>query len=109
MINEKSTVVAYILWCMLGILGAHKFYLRQPLMGIIYLFTAGLFLIGWIIDLFTLPDQVAEFNDQLYIEEGYLEEDLTLMEDRIDELEEEVDYLRQKLKATEPSSSCPGQ
>lgn len=107
MSNEKSTVVAYILWCA-GIFGVHKFYLRQPLMGIIYLFTAGLFFIGWIIDLFTLPDQVAAFNDQLYIEEGYLEEDLTLMEDRIDELEEEVDYLREKLKATEPSSSAPG-
>lgn len=93
MIHERSTVVAYILWLVLGILGAHKFYLRQPLMGVIYIFTAGLLLIGWFIDLFTLRDQVDDFNDQLYQEEdeGYLE-------DRIEELEDEVDYLRDQLK-----------
>lgn len=78
---------------MLGILGAHKFYLRRPLMGLLYFFSAGLLLIGWLIDLFTLPDQVEEFNDQLY-----LDEDEAYLEDRIEELEDEVDYLREQLK-----------
>lgn len=109
MIHERHTAIAYILWLPpLGILGAHKFYLRQPLMGVLYFFTGGLVLIGWLIDLFTLSDQVAEFNEKLYAESGYLheeireemEEDMDLMEDRIEELEEEVSYLKQKLKAS---------
>lgn len=96
MIHERNIVVAYIFWLILGILGAHKFYLKQPLMGVIYFFTAGLLLIGWFIDLFTLPEQVDEFNDQLY-----LQEDENYLEDRIEELEDEVDRLRDRLRETQ--------
>lgn len=91
--HEKELVVAYILWFLLGILGAHKFYLRRPLMGVLYFFTGGLCLIGWFIDLFTLPDQVSDFNDEIY-----LEDDREYYQEKIEELEDEVDYLRSQLR-----------
>ncbi|MCL2201347.1 MAG: TM2 domain-containing protein [Oscillospiraceae bacterium] len=49
--NPKSKWAAFLLCLLLGWLGAHKFYEGKILMGIIYLFTAGLFFIGWIVDL----------------------------------------------------------
>jgi hypothetical protein len=58
----KSKGVAYLLWFFLGIFGAHKFYVGKIGMGIVYLLTMGLFGIGWIIDLFTLGNQVDMYN-----------------------------------------------
>jgi len=58
----KSKTTAYLLWLFFGFLGAHKFYLRKTGMGILYLFTCGLFFIGWIVDLFTLGKQVDAYN-----------------------------------------------
>lgn len=54
----KSKGVAYLLWFFLGFLGAHKFYVGKTGMGVLYIFTGGLFGIGWFIDLFTLGNQV---------------------------------------------------
>ncbi|MCL1991576.1 MAG: NINE protein [Spirochaetes bacterium] len=58
----KSKATAYILWFFLGILGGHKFYLGRTGMGLLYLFTGGLFGIGWLVDLFTLGHQVDVYN-----------------------------------------------
>ena len=58
----KSKGVAYLLWFFLGVIGAHKFYIRKTGMGILYLFTVGLLGIGWFIDLFTLGHQVDVAN-----------------------------------------------
>ncbi len=60
--NQKSKLTAYLLWFFLGLFGAHKFYLGKVGMGILYLFTAGLFGVGWIIDLFTLGNRVDVYN-----------------------------------------------
>ena len=46
--------VGYILW-IFGFLGAHRFYYGKPVTGTIYFFTLGVFLIGWLIDLFLIP------------------------------------------------------
>ena len=54
----KSKGVAYLLWLFLGLIGVHKFYIGKVGMGVLYLFTGGLFGIGWFIDLFTLGNQV---------------------------------------------------
>ena len=43
--------IAFFLCLFLGELGAHKIYERRYLWGIVYLFTGGLFGIGWIVDL----------------------------------------------------------
>jgi TM2 domain-containing membrane protein YozV len=51
--------VGYLLW-IFGFLGAHRFYYGRPVSGTVYLFTFGLFGIGWIIDLFLMPSLEAQ-------------------------------------------------
>ena len=46
--------VAFVLCLLLGYLGVHKFYEGKAGMGILYLFTAGLFGIGWIVDIISI-------------------------------------------------------
>jgi len=58
----KSKTTAYLLWFFLGLLGAHKFYLNKIGIGILYFLTGGLLGIGWLIDLFTLGNQVDVYN-----------------------------------------------
>jgi TM2 domain-containing membrane protein YozV len=58
----KDKTTALLLWLFLGIFGAHKFYLGKNVIGIIYLFTGGIFFIGWIIDIFSLYTQVDLYN-----------------------------------------------
>lgn len=48
--SEKNKWVALLLCIFLGWLGAHKFYEGKIGMGVLYLFTWGLFGIGWFID-----------------------------------------------------------
>jgi TM2 domain-containing membrane protein YozV len=53
--NTHSLLVGYILW-LFGIFGAHRFYYGKPVTGTIWFFTLGVFFIGWIIDLFLIPE-----------------------------------------------------
>ncbi len=55
--------IGYILW-IFGFTGSHRFYYGKPISGTIWFFTLGLFLIGWIIDLFLIPsmDRQADFR-----------------------------------------------
>ena len=52
--TTHSLMVGYIVW-IFGFLGAHRFYYGRQISGTIYLFTFGLFFIGWIVDLFLIP------------------------------------------------------
>lgn len=52
--KEKNKWVAFVLCLFLGLVGAHKFYEGKILMGVIYIFTGGLLLIGCIIDLIAI-------------------------------------------------------
>jgi len=52
--STHSKVIGYILW-IFGFTGSHRFYYGKPITGTIWFFTFGLFLIGWIIDLFLIP------------------------------------------------------
>jgi TM2 domain-containing membrane protein YozV len=58
----KDTLIAYLLWFFTGFWGGHKFYLEKIGMGLLYFFTFGGFFILWVIDFFTLPNQVREVN-----------------------------------------------
>lgn len=62
--KPRTVGTAYLLWFMsgLGCLGLHRFYLRRYGTGIVWLFTAGVFLIGGIVDAFTIPRMVEEAN-----------------------------------------------
>ena len=52
--HPKNKLVAFALCFFLGYFGAHKFYEGRVGLGILYLFTFGLFGIGWLIDSITL-------------------------------------------------------
>lgn len=53
-IRAKNKWVSFLLCLFLGYIGAHKFYEGKIGMGILYLFTCGLFGIGWMIDCIAL-------------------------------------------------------
>ena len=53
-LRQKDKWVAFLLCLFLGGFGAHKFYEGKMGMGVLYLFTAGLFGIGWLIDCISL-------------------------------------------------------
>jgi hypothetical protein len=93
-ISPRRTPIAYMLAMPpIGLFGFHKFYLRRPFLGVLYFFTGGLFIVGWLYDLFTMSDQVATFNQKHNLELS-LEE---VLETEIDELEEEIDALHEEL------------
>ena len=52
--DTHSKVIGYALW-LFGFTGAHRFYYGRPVTGVIWFFTFGLFLVGWIVDLFLIP------------------------------------------------------
>jgi TM2 domain-containing membrane protein YozV len=52
--STHNKVIGYVLW-IFGFMGAHRFYYGRPITGVIWLLTAGVFFIGWIIDLFLIP------------------------------------------------------
>jgi TM2 domain-containing membrane protein YozV len=63
--QTHSKVIGYVLW-IFGFTGSHRFYYGKPISGTIWFFTAGLFLIGWIIDLFLIPS-MARHADLRYV------------------------------------------
>ena len=52
--KAKNKWVSFGLCAFAGYLGAHKFYEGKIGMGLLYLFTGGLFCIGWLIDCIAL-------------------------------------------------------
>ena len=53
-ISPKSGITTLLLCLFLGFYGGHRFYSGHTGLGILYLFTAGLFMIGWIVDLISI-------------------------------------------------------
>jgi hypothetical protein len=62
----KSQLVALILAILLGGIGIHRFYLGHIGMGILYLFTAGLCGIGWLIDIIMIATGSLKPKDSSY-------------------------------------------
>ena len=61
--DTHSKTIGYILW-IFGFTGAHRFYYGKPVTGTIWLLTAGLLGVGWLVDLFLIPsmDRKADFR-----------------------------------------------
>ena len=73
-LQEKELTPAYVL-AVLGfaipIAGLHRFYLGQPIMGLLFLFTFGFFGIGTLIDLIRMPRLVELANRKQYALQAY--------------------------------------
>jgi len=54
--------LAWLLLVFLGFFGVHRFYMGKVWSGILYLFTFGLFGLGYLYDMWTLNDQVTLIN-----------------------------------------------
>lgn len=54
--------LAWILLTFLGIFGVHRIYMRKYFTGIVWFFTGGFFLMGYLYDFWTLNGQVSEVN-----------------------------------------------
>lgn len=52
----------FILCLLLGIFGVHRFYLRKKITGFVYLFTFGLYGVGWVFDLVMIA--TGHFKDE---------------------------------------------
>lgn len=52
--SGNRRTIAALLCIFLGPLGAHYFYVKRFGMGLLYLFTAGLFCFGWLYDIFRI-------------------------------------------------------
>ena len=62
--DRRSIPLSYVLWCfsLLGVCGLQRFYNRKPFSGMLWLLTFGLCGIGQLIDLFLIPEMVAQAN-----------------------------------------------
>lgn len=59
--SKYNKTTALVLCVLLGYLGIHHFYVNRNKMGILYLFTCGLFGVGWIIDILLIL--INQFKD----------------------------------------------
>jgi TM2 domain-containing membrane protein YozV len=72
--DTHSKTLGYLLW-IFGFTGAHRFYYGKPMTGTLWFFTGGLLGVGWLIDLFLIP-QMDEDADQRFAS-GFVDFNLT--------------------------------
>lgn len=63
--RPKKKTTALLLAIFLGVFGFHRFYVGKTGTGILWLFTAGLFGIGWIVDIILIA--VGSFRDAAHM------------------------------------------
>ncbi|XP_072019861.1 uncharacterized protein [Amphiura filiformis] len=59
----------YVCCIVLGVLGCHRFYLKQYVWGLLFFFTLGFWGIGWLIDMIRLKWIVERANHQIWMGE----------------------------------------
>ena len=64
--GERDLVEAYILCLFLGWFGGHRFYFRQPGLGVLYFLTFGIFGLGVIADMIRMAFMGDRFNLQRF-------------------------------------------
>jgi len=57
--DTHSKTIGYLLW-IFGFMGSHRFYYGKPITGTIWFLTLGVFLVGWLVDLFLIPSMDRE-------------------------------------------------
>ena len=62
-ISDKDQIVALLLCIFVGTWGIHRFYVGKVGTGILYIFTFGLFGIGWLVDLIQIA--CGNFKDNM--------------------------------------------
>ena len=67
--SPKNRTTALLLCIFLGSLGAHQFYAGKAGIGVLYIFTLGLFGIGWLIDLIRIICGNFRDGDGLYLKD----------------------------------------
>ncbi len=60
--GEIDYNISWLLLTFLGVFGIHRVYMGKWITGIIWFLTGGLFLVGWLYDLWTLNEQVSVEN-----------------------------------------------
>lgn len=58
-------LISYALWFFWGLFGAHRFFNRQWVSGIVMALTAGMCGVWWVIDAFLMPQIVKDGLDEL--------------------------------------------
>lgn len=55
--SDKSFVITLVLCIFFGFLGVHRFYAQKVGTGLVWLFTAGLFGVGYVVDIILITSQ----------------------------------------------------
>lgn len=66
--KNPQEIMLYILFGFVGVAGLHKFILGEVTMGVLYLFTAGFFFVGTIMDLVNYQDITNQYNQKMAFE-----------------------------------------
>ena len=62
--GPTNYTVAWVLLTFLGFFGIHRMYMGKWITGILYLFSGGIFGLGYLYDFWTLNDQVTILNSK---------------------------------------------
>lgn len=69
---KRKTIILYLLWLLLGMFGAHRFYLGDNKLGLLMLITLGGGGIWWAIDIFLILGRHKQFKYGLNYKQKYL-------------------------------------
>ncbi|CAE7294850.1 unnamed protein product, partial [Symbiodinium sp. KB8] len=77
-----NVTCAYLCWFPFGILGAHRYYLGDWKGGLLWTFTLGFFVIGWIVDGINLSQMCQDYNEAVFNQQQ-LDHDATILDDGV--------------------------